>query len=136
MHEMHQRRSMLHTNSTNAQGARQLHELYDNSYSQSGSVFTINARNAQNAPHSLELKAITGNEPGARQLHELIWTVTVNLTWFSRKMHQMHQSRCMLRATTKNAPGARQLHELYDDSYSQSCSVFTKNARNAPNAPK
>ena len=37
---------------------------------------------------------------------------------------------------TTNAPGARQLYELYDDSYSQFCSVFTKNARIAPNAQK
>ena len=66
-------------------------------------------------------------------------TVTVNLAVFSQKMHemhQMHQSRSMPRVYTTNAPGARQLHELYDDCYSQSCSVFSKNARKAPNAPK
>ena len=38
----------------------------------------------------------------------------------------------MLLANTLNAPVARQLHELYDDSYSQSSSVFSKNAPNAP----
>ena len=63
--------------------------------------------------------------------------VTVNLAVFSQKMHEMHQmhlSRSTPYANTTNAPGARQLHELYDGSYSQSCSVFTKNAPNAPNA--
>ena len=65
-------------------------------------------------------------------------TVTVNLDVFSLKMHEMHQMHeigLRYAQSTRNAPGARQLHELYDDSYSQSCSVFTKNARNAQNAP-
>ena len=66
-------------------------------------------------------------------------TVTVNLAVFFQKMHemhQMHQRRSMSRVYTTNAPGAQQLHELYDDSYTQSCSVFSKNALSAPNAPK
>ena len=53
------------------------------SYSQSRSVFTKNAPNAPNAPARSELRANTPNAQGARQLHEVILAVTVNLAVFS-----------------------------------------------------
>ena len=45
---------------------------------------TKNAKNAPNDPHRSELRANTLNAPGARQLHEVISTVIVNLSVFSR----------------------------------------------------
>ena len=47
--------------------------------------------NSQNGPDNSELRANTQNAPGARQLHEVISTVIVNLAVFSLKMHEMHQ---------------------------------------------
>ena len=53
------------------------------SYSQTYSVFMINARNAPNARDKSMLRANTTNALGAQQLHELIWAVTVNLAVIS-----------------------------------------------------
>ena len=107
------------------------------SYSQTYSVFMINARNAPNARDKSMLRANTTNALGAQQLHELYdgsYSQPCSDFTINARNAPNARDRSMLRANTTNAPGARQLHELYDGSYSQSCSVFTKNARNAPNA--
>ena len=52
------------------------------SYSQTYSVFMINARNAQNAREKSMIRANTSNALVA-QLHELIWPVTLNLVEIS-----------------------------------------------------
>ena len=46
----------------------------------------------------------------------------------------MHEIRLWYAQRTQNAPGEQQQHMVYDDSYRQYYVVFTKSARNAPNA--
>ena len=67
-------------------------------------------KNAQNAPDRSELRVNTPNTPGARQLHEVTSTVTVNLALVSLKMHEMHE----MHQTGLNYALILQMHQVHD----------------------